>query len=468
MINKGDYTYGDYTRLAVNENKSEYERFHETTHLVLTKATIWGFTLYYISRIAGSDNRLLLDILKILTDACEDVFESYATASTYFYAMLNDDQAEMVKIKNSMYHQVYNTEYFDLMESLSLEEIKKTSIHSRLPILALGTNIMEYSNVDDVQTYLLLEKHKRPDYRFKLLVSSLKTLMEEKSIESISNDELLEYSGLSSVPQNSDDILKHAATLREYMLDKYKNNENMRNRILSMQIVVGDDDLGKRVLDDYDQIALPLSETNEYTSEYPHQLLDWHLDLNVMLVVLDGVELGVDLIFIYMTEFKKRYGFHLDNSQTESLLSCFKNEIIFFKEDFEKAQLFKCLDDRRVFYCFSGKYSDFKIYLEGAVPKTRKAYLHQINISNYALFVKGSGNSIFFTPQLYTLIPRIHRDIESRYYTYIDCKSSDKDGVFYMNDTDWVKYADVLMAISKTNDNGGRIQFDGFLLDDDE
>ena len=467
MINKGDYTFGDYIRLSVYENQSEYERFHETTHLMLTKATLWGFTFYYISRIAGSDNRPLLDIVKVLTDACEVVYESYATVSTYFYAMVNKDYVEMAKIKSSLYHQVYNAEYFNLMEILTLEEIKKTSIHSRLPILALGTSISEYSSSDDIKTLLLKEKHKCPDSRFKLLVSSLKGLMKEKCIESISNDDLLERSGLSAMPQNNDDLLEYADTLRECMLNKYKCDEFMYRRILSMQFAVGDDDLRKRILDDYDQLALPLSEVNEYTSEYPPQLLDWYLDLNVMLVVLDGARQGANMVFIYMTEFKKRFGFELDSAQTELLLSRFKNEIIFFKEDYEKAQLFKCLDNRRVFYCFSDKYSDFKINLDRVALSTREVYLHQINIANYALFVKGPGNSIFFTPQLYTVIPRIHNDIMNRYYTYIDCKSGDTDGVFYLIDTDWVKYADVLKAISKTNDNGGRIQLDGFLMDDE-
>lgn len=460
MSNYGDYNFGENIRLS--NNGSFYDRYHEVTHLMLTKASFWGLSITLLTKIAGSDCQELLNLLKVMKDACEETYESYALVGQYIYALTEKDVAEQNRIKKSMYYQVYNKDFFAMIEGLTFDQIKTTFIHSRIALLALGVKLNSIQSADEYQEYLILNPASHPDARFRSLIRAYNSLSKEMDIEDITNEVLLTRSGLNAVLQESVHLFEYLNELKYLLLEEYGSDVKMKTRIHNIKLEIGDKDLKSTLLERYTEIGIPMADESSYSTEYPEELLSWHLELNVMVVLLDSVDEGVHQIFFYMTEFKRRFGFFSNTPDAECVMSLFQGEIIFFYEDYEKSQLFKNLQEKRVFYCFSERYSEFKKILSKAADEKKEAYLHQINEAFYALFVKGKGEAVLFTHQLRVLVPNIFDDIERQYYHYIDCDENNVDGVFYRTGKDWGRYADVLMAISMSTDNGGRIPRSGF------
>ena len=93
------------------------------------------------------------------------------------FAVKSQEKSEIQRLKNSLYYQIYNKDYFNIVESFPVEQIVSVSFHARLARLALGVKLDDIYNSQELKHTLIENPQMYPDKRFRELVLSLKELL---------------------------------------------------------------------------------------------------------------------------------------------------------------------------------------------------------------------------------------------------------------------------------------------------
>ena len=452
----GRYGFGDVVELSYLHTTNFSNHFHEMGHYALAKSTLWGITIKYLTSFAKYDERIK-SLVEVMKDACEEVFESYSISLQYLFAVKSQEKSEIQRLKNSLYYQIYNKDYFNIVESFPVEQIVSVSFHARLARLALGVKLDDIYNSQELKHTLIENPQMYPDKRFRELVLSLKELLCRKEYTEITDEEILLNCNLTSYEQKTSELYDYCIFLKNKLLNSREDNQNLIQKISECEMVIVSTPLEKHFEDIYNDIAIPVAGGEHYKTEYLESIPSSLCFFNVMMFLFDNKNKDLHICIVYNTYYHVRYLFFFQEKDFYRIFDSFEGELIIQYSDLEKYQSINKQRNRRVFCLFPIRYSDFKKCLEQYAEFKKSAYIHRLHPSISAIFVKGKNNFILFSPQFFFMEPEIRNDIKNGYYNFIDCELFQTDGIFYCSKSDGEKYDSVLKAIFMAYHIGYRV-----------
>ena len=216
-LNFGQYNFGDDIKLSYLNATNIHHRFHEIGHYTLAKNTLWGIMIKYLVVFEKYDS-YIEELVSVMKDACEEVFESYSIFIQYLSACEAQNKSEAHKVKNNLYYHVYNKDYFDVLESLPFEQIVSFPFHARLARLALGVKLDTIYNPQELKKFLIDNPQMHPDKRFRELILSFKKLLNQKNYTEITDQEILSNCNLTSCEQRVNNLYDYCNFYNVYSL----------------------------------------------------------------------------------------------------------------------------------------------------------------------------------------------------------------------------------------------------------
>ncbi len=455
----GKYRFGDVIELSYEHATNPLHKMHEIGHYTLAKTTFWGITIKYLTVFATKDIRIK-DLVSIMKYACEEVFESYSVALQYVFAIKSNDETAKQQVKNSLYHQIYNKDYFDIVEMFSCEQILSFPFHTRLARLALSVKLDDIYESKVLKSKLIDNPQIHPDNRFKKLVLSLKELLKQKQYYEITDEDILFNCNLSSYSQSENDLYDFCNVLKNKLLQAFPENKNLISKIRNCEIVIEEEPFEKYLKDNYYDIAIPTSGGEHYTTEYLENIPPLLNIFNVMLVYFDKPYKGLHICILYNTYHHARCWFFFQEKDYNRIFECFEGELIIQYTDIEKYQSINQQSHKRVFCYFPVRYSKFKNYIKNYTEPTKNIFIHRLPPTISTIFVKGKNNLILFSPQFLFVEPEIKNDIKNEFFKFVNCEFSQTDGIFYKSKYDWKKYNNIIKAIFMSFNAGYRVSGD--------
>ena len=454
--NCGGYGFGDVVELPYLHTTNFSNHFHEMGHYALAKSTLWGITIKYLNSFAKYDERIK-DLVEVMKDACEEVFESYSISLQYLFAIKSQEKSEIQRVKNSLYYQIYNKDYFNIIERLSIEQIVSVSFHARLAKLALGVKLDDIYNSQDLKQTLIDNPQMYPDKRFRELVLSLKELLRRKKYTEITDEEILLNCNLTSYEQKTSELYDYCIFLKNKLLNFYEDNQFLIQKISECEIVMVSTPLEKHFEEIYNDIAIPVAGGEHYKTKYLESIPSSLCFFNVMMVLFDNPNKDLHICIVYNTYYHVRYWFFFQEKDYNRIVDSFEGELIIRYFDLEKYQSINKQRKRRVFCWFPIRYTEFKKLLERYAGSNKSVYIHRLHPSVSTIFVKGKKNLILFSPQFFFMEAEIINDIKNGYYNFVDCELFQTDGIFYCSKSDGEKYDSILKAIFMAYHIGYRV-----------
>lgn len=462
MSVSSEYHGDDYMFVYAGEQIDDSVRLHEISHQYLTKSTHWGCMIYNQVQLRRADRcyeriEYHTEIGNLLMQAAESTFESHATLMQLLYAK-SIEAKEIDELLDSPYYKMYNKDYFQVFLSLDMPIMRVIELSQRLPVLALATDLLEIKTEDWkskeklFQVIMANPLKYYPDKRFACLVKAYRDLLDSNIATDITDNMLLEKSGLIAKTTTYDTPLGILDVFESLMKRAFENDFCIDEAfsVIRKTLIIGDmDDIIKSA--NHLDIPLPLEDYETYEIS---KLEAWLNDCPILILLPYNEKI---ILQYHIPMLKKRYVCVCDWEALVVLCTKFGRTILLYNEDYEyMKKKFPYLQNRRTFYYFEGDYKYFCKNLKNKGVEKAPAFLFKVNEMTYCIFVKGCDNEIFFTAQNQGGISLFIEDLQKWQFEYINLGGKKIDTIFYENETDWSVYEDAVKSVLHVNSLSGR------------
>lgn len=147
-----------------------------------------------------------------------------------------------------------------------------------------------------------------------------------------------------------------------------------------------------------------------------------------------------------------RFPVVFNRDETIRFLSEFQGEIVAFTEDYDRLKHNIPLPEgKRVFYFYEGKWDDFA----GQIRSQSVPYIHfhEVNPLINCIFAINENQEVFFTLQFKIITKYIIEDLREGKMIYANMEGDNTEikDCFYLEDTDWCRYENVIAAMINRN-----------------
>ena len=465
---QGKYDFGDHVFI---DSKYVYDqediKYHELTHHAITQGSLYGVLEIVLKQINIWHAPDLKNVIAELNNASLITQEMTATyAQCLYYKM--QGEGELATFENRLHKGDYYKKYciagFDEIVHYKQYALDGTSLLTAIAIISLNTDLTlaEPDWKDPLQirkTILENQSLYHVDFRYRQLVKATLQLIRQN--ECITEQKILEISGISYQKRSYDNLVAMYHRLSNQLSMQYDLNADELQMFIDKISAPEEELIGRPDIQEIEERVLPTLLNNQYVLP-PDDANNYNHLMNTVTVALNDksfINLGigtetrkVDCLVFHHATIGWRYPVISERADTISFLSGFQGEIIVFAEDYDEFKRDIPLSARkRVFYRYDGMWHYFVQQIR--CTKTPYIHLHEVNPLINCAFVINEYEEVFFTLQLKSVTPYIVEDIRNGKLIYANITGDDnavKD-CFYLNDTDWCRYENVIASVINRN-----------------
>lgn len=358
--------------------------------------------------------------------------------------------------KSNYYSSFYGKKILNLLDKYSVYDLLSTNIINTIAFMAMNIDVSKL-NSDKLLDYTYISKEFieksykfNPNERYVCLLKALEKLLEENDIKEITEQMLVEKSGLNIIENSKDNVL--------YILELYKKQFETRN--IDAQIINNNIKEVKKIKDD-DFIIKEVSEQNVYNmfdfvrprplnNNYKVTCIEKfnveYLQCNVMKIMIKDNK--YEQVILYDTFMGKEYIFISDKSVLTQIINKFNNNIIIYAEDYEEIiNRFPTLKNRTIFLEINNHYNKCKEFINGNVSSKKETMIIQFNDGIFFVFLKQKDGNIFVMYFLEQVINILKKDINEGLFNLISLDNEKLDNCFYNKKNDWSIYEHIMRSI---------------------
>ncbi len=437
----GSYGFDGFAKIEINNNNSEKDfastSIHELTHKLLSENTTYGLLTCLLNYIYDSDltkidiKKKVKKLIKMLSANMVQVQESISVYVELMYlkeSNYNEYKSRLARYRNNYYY--YNECKFKNLEPY-LEALTEHMIPIMMQVGKAALNIP----LDKLD--ILDEKFKKnstrnslqliPNSRFKKIIRCMEKNLPEITEESIA--EIIVESGIEYKEYENKDFQTWAT----------------KNILEPLQLLSFEDYMILMSLDDPEQYFVdslaPYVGEARYEQQYINNINEFQL-----------VNSQNNLIYLYKYLDKNVYGISIDvilGKMYYFMANTLKNIIlpnqVIICDRYYYEQIisnFDFIKNHKLFVMLNGV-DNFALQFLEKYAQSKKYHFHRINKKNMSVFIQGGDNTYFvhlFTNVQIKKILDLFKD-----YEYVSLEENSLiDGIFYLTNTDWCIFEDVL------------------------
>lgn len=464
-VTYGVYDFNSFTRIdPFADNDITYTRFHELIHFNLTGSTIFGVTNYIVDQLSWRTKEEIIPLNKIsekLVKASVKVHE--AVAVFYQYAMLKSIEGDDTYSAAIKELETNNKQYFNyvksilfLLEEYKLEDILQSNIVYKMAMWSLNGDITKLPNnmlrkpgkLWNYFTHPVDGEKYNPNTRFKILIKSLKKLLNEYNLNEITDQLILNESNLKNT-FNEDDFLENLKVwlfkelctnktklVLEELLENSKTEQSLENYS------------EERLIEEYWNATHPTALNARYeTLKKDFAELDFS---NVCAIYLIPVEQQSEVILaaVNVMEGINYIDIMSEDKASEFLTGC-KKKIIISHENYQVLKTNSAINiflNKNFFVYVDIPYIRSDSFIEKNISIGKEIMLTQFGENLYHIIIKMKDkNGVIIIPLFDSALTRIASEIESGKYIPIN---NFENSVFFNNGLCTFCYEDIICATS--------------------
>lgn len=157
------------------------------------------------------------------------------------------------------------------------------------------------------------------------------------------------------------------------------------------------------------------------------------------------------IVIFYDVVQGKEYIFYLSKERLSEVIDKFEKPIVIFYEDYnEIINNFQVIKNRIIFLEINNNYKKCKEFIQNDMSVGREAMIHILNSGVFFLFVKQKDGNVFVMHFFNEVMNLIKNDMKEKFFNQVMVDDSAIDNCFYINNSDWCKYEDVIRSIATT------------------
>lgn len=465
---QGKYNFGDHVYIDSKYTCDQEDViYHELSHHAITQGSLYGVLEIALKQIGIWYEPDIHNSLTELANASITTQEMTAIyAQCLYYKLHGEKELETFEqqLHKSEYYKKYCIYGFDEIVHYKQYDLDGVSLLTAIAIMALSIDFTlaepNWRDSGRIRKIILdnqLQYH--VDYRYRRLVKTVLQMIREG--EYLTEEKILRVSGVICIKRNYDNLTAMLQRLTRQLSAQYNINCNELQDKINKILAPKEELSGSPDIQEIEQRVLPALLNDEYVLP-PAGAENYHALMNSVTVMLHdksftnqgfGTESNkVDCLIFHHAAVGWRYPAMFERSETIRFLSEFQGEIIVFTEDYDEfKQNFTLAPNKRVFYRYDGMWKNFVEQIRS--QKTPYIHLHEINSLINCVFVINDNNEVFFTLQQKSITPYIIEDIRKGKLVYVNILGDSKDikDCFYLTETDWCRYENVIASVINRN-----------------
>ncbi len=465
---QGKYDFGDHVFIDSKYTYNQEDvKYHELAHHAITQGSLYGVLEIALKQISIWYVPDMQDILVELSNASLTTQEMTAIyAQCIYYKLHGEKELETFEyhLHKGDYYRKYCIPGFDEIVHYKQFDLNGTSLLTAIAIMALNIDItlIEPNWRDALQIRKIIlcnQLQNHVDYRYRRLIKAVLQLI--KQGEYLTEEKILQVSGITCLKRSYDNLTDMLHRLVKQISVQYNiNYDELQSKINN--IMESKNEFSEKPdIHEIEQRVLPALLNNQYVFP-PSDATDFNSLMNSVTVALHdksfinqgiGTEsTKIDCLVFHHATAGWRYPVTFERNETIHFLSEFQGEIIVFTEDYDEfKQNISLPPDKRIFYRYDGMWKDFVGQIRS--HKTPYIHLHEINSLINCVFIINEHNEVFFTLQLKDITPYIIEDIRKGNMVYANILGDSKNihDCFYLTETDWCRYENVIASVINRN-----------------
>ena len=465
---QGEYDYGDHVFI---DSKYTYDQsdviFHELTHHAVTQGSLYGVLEIILKRISIWHVPELSSVISELSNASLTAQEMTAIYAQCLYYKRQGGEALAAYEKylhQSDYYKKYCISGFDEIVHYSQDDIDGTTLLTVIAVMSLNIDLtlakIDWKDFLQVRKLILDNPSQYyVDYRYSSLVKVALKLL--RMGEEITREKLLQESGIICREKNYKNLSEMLHRLSRQLSACFDISQSELDDWFEEIIAQEDNFEVKPDLRDIEQRVIPKLLNNPYVYP-PVDAKNLLPQMNTVIVTLHDKSFekqGIgtegeekDILTFHHAVAGWRFPVIFSRDETIHFLSEFQGEIVAFTEDYDKLkQNIPLSSGKRVFYFYEGKWDDFVGQIRSlSVPYI---HLHEVNPLINCVFVINENHEVFFTLQFRTITKYIIEDLREGKMIYANMEGDNTEikDCFYLEETDWCRYENVIAAMINRN-----------------
>lgn len=464
----GSFNFEDFVYIDSEEGIKHPDVYaHELTHYTISQNSMVGMLMLVIKQVAEQRDFRLRSVLKELHDASvvtQEMTAMYAQYMTHLMIHEGALAAEYEKsFKESDYYRKYCLADFNIL--VNNPQYEEDGLYSliELAIVAMNIDYSELKEIDWVDRKTLQKAILRnpikyyPDFRYRKLVKTW--IHQMKNGEQVDIEEIAAEAG---IPNHTADYKSVHAMVSRLCHQLSEQCGLQYNDLFGGVVKLNSESEIAKTFDDREitQRIIPKVLNSKY--RFPPTEIElmnnWVQTACVALHDSNMKNWGIgvddrviDAMVLHHSVAGWHYPVFTERQASVQYIAQFPGEIISFYEDYDRFRLETGLPkEKRVFYLFEGQWRRFVRWVLSL--NMRYLYIHQINQDVYCAFATNQGHDVCFTIQSAMNLQNIFQSVENGDFAYVNIpKGENTDGIFYLTNSDWYRFEDVIGAMLNIN-----------------
>lgn len=483
----GSFNFEDFVYIDSEEGIKHPDVYaHELTHYTISKNSMVGMLMLVIKQVAEQRDFRLRSVLKELHDASVVTQEMTAMYAQYMTHLMIHKGALATKyekaFKESDYYRKYCFADFNIL--LNNPQYEQDGMYSliELAIVAMNIDYSELKEIDWADRQTLQKAILRnpinyyPDFRYRKLVKTWIRQIENRKQADIK--EIVVEAGIPNRTADYKSVHAMVSRLCHQLSEQCGLTYNdlfggvvKLNPESELAKTFDDREISQRIIPKVlnSKFRFPTAEIELMNNWAQTACVALH-DRNMKNWGIGADDRMIDVIVLHHSVAGWHYPVFAERQTSVQYIARFPGEIISFGEDYDRFRVETGLPkEKRVFYLFEGQWERYVRWVLGL--NMRCLYIHQINKDIYCIFVTDQGYDVCFTIQSAMNLQYVFQSVENGDFIYVNLpEEKNTDGIFYLTDSDWYRFEDVIGAMLNTNlrDNtngfqviGRRVKYDG-------
>lgn len=483
----GSFNFEDFVYIDSEEGIKHPDVYaHELTHYTISKNSMVGMLMLVIKQVAEQRDFRLRSVLKELHDASvitQEMTAMYAQYMTHLMIHKGSLAAEYEKsFKESDYYRKYCLADFNILVNNPQHEEDGLYSLIELAIVAMNIDYSELKEIDWADSKTLQKAILKdplnyyPDFRYQKLVktwirqieSGKQVDIEEVATEAGILNDKVDYKNVHAMISR---LCHHLSKQCGLEYDDLFGGVVKLNSESEIAKTFDDREISQRIIPKVlnSKIQFPTAEIELMNNWAQTACVALH-DRNMKNWGIGVDDRVIDVIVLHQSVAGWHYPVFTDRQASVKYITQFPGEIISFYEDYDRFRLETGLPiEKRVFYLFEGQWQHFVKWVHGL--NMRYLCVQQINEDIYCVFATDQGHDVCFTIQSAMNLKYIFQSVENGDFVYANIpKGQNTDGIFWLTNTDWYRFEDVISAMLNINlmDNTNgfqilnrRVEYDG-------
>lgn len=469
---QGMYSLDDFIKIDSNNAYANFCVYvHELAHFQLEKNTLFGILTFLVKHISEEPNMgKLSGFVKVFCDASERTNECYAMCKELVYIKSQMPQyftSYKYLQRQSVYYTKYQFKELEFLFQQSQDIFIIDNIIDRIFTLAMNISLPQYMNCGiwesqkNMLEFIISHDSYYPDRRIEKLLDALKKELNEKSINNVTDQDLIHRSQLPYNEWTTANVIKCLEILKEQLIS---NNFSVKLLDKNLENLVANNsslEYNSKISEDFErkihQAIIPDCLSRMYSCEPIKDNMVSCLEGSITVITIYD---NKDDILLELTDTinGKKYSLILNKhlNLVDQLVD--SSDIVFYFDDIEIVKTYwKSRFNKRFFVQLVNIYDDFIAKITDYVDNPY-AFLYSLNHGVFFLFVKGNDNFIFFTCQNKINLDYIEEDFKSGKLknVYFDTNTG-IDGIFCTEPDDWKHFLHIVLYASEARHGDGTL-----------